>query len=333
MSKGLENFTNAELVSANYPWKDIKNNTGLGDGTPVDRSHYADYHQTFRKWLDLAGITPNGLPDNVANGYQYVEALDALYKTFRGVVTTGVNRNATVADSNKVIDTIAVANRSHYLPDSTTLRDGDVMVFTNSSAFEVDINPFSGDTINNYPFPLATTGDFMCLVLDKPNNNWVVVNYKITTAATSKIATEAIHDAVVTTTSVTYIDIHSDLEYTTPNDGITRKYEINFKGTGRISRGTTGLANGNTETCAGFYAIYNDTTTTTLDFVELALIHLYDAGGITVWNTNQQMYGSIFATTIVTLAPNTTIKAQFKAVAGSSISTSDAKLTIKELDA
>lgn len=70
MSVGLENLTNVSGVTADYPWKNIKDNTGIGNGTPLNQISHADYHQTFRKFLAMAGINPNGNPDNVTNGYQ-----------------------------------------------------------------------------------------------------------------------------------------------------------------------------------------------------------------------------------------------------------------------
>ena len=83
MSKGLENFL-PFITPANvdYPYGDIKDDTGAGDGTAVNRANHADYHQTFRKLLALSDIIPNNLPDNVDNGFQYIEALDKLYKRF-----------------------------------------------------------------------------------------------------------------------------------------------------------------------------------------------------------------------------------------------------------
>lgn len=56
----------------------VKDNTGAGDGTPVNEFVYGDFHQTFAKLMALAKITYNNLPDNEQNGYQLIEAIKAL---------------------------------------------------------------------------------------------------------------------------------------------------------------------------------------------------------------------------------------------------------------
>lgn len=63
---------------ANYPDGRIKNNTGSGNGTPVNEEVYGDIHEMKDKLMRLYGIEHNGLPDNESNGYQFVEALIAL---------------------------------------------------------------------------------------------------------------------------------------------------------------------------------------------------------------------------------------------------------------
>lgn len=70
------NVDGSDLI--NYPKKRIRNNSGVGDGTPVDESVYGDIHQTNVKFLADAKITPNGLPDNVGNGYQLYEAMTSV---------------------------------------------------------------------------------------------------------------------------------------------------------------------------------------------------------------------------------------------------------------
>ena len=62
----------------NYPMARIKNNTGVGDGTPVDESVYGDIHETITKIMIDSKTVPNGLADNVGNGYQIYDALMSL---------------------------------------------------------------------------------------------------------------------------------------------------------------------------------------------------------------------------------------------------------------
>ncbi|WP_051947376.1 hypothetical protein [Muricauda sp. MAR_2010_75] len=71
----LTNIDKSDLV--NWPNGRVKDNTGADDGTPVNELVYGDLHEFFAKLMRDAGISYNGLPDNVANGYQLVNALKA----------------------------------------------------------------------------------------------------------------------------------------------------------------------------------------------------------------------------------------------------------------
>lgn len=62
----------------NFPNGRIRNNTGTGNGTPVNESVYGDIHVNKDKLMDLYGIEPNNLPDNEVNGYQIIESQRAL---------------------------------------------------------------------------------------------------------------------------------------------------------------------------------------------------------------------------------------------------------------
>lgn len=74
--KNNSNVDNSDLP--NYPDGRIKDNTGPGNGTPVNRSVYGDLHSNISKLMRLYNIGPNSLPDNETNGYQIIEALSAL---------------------------------------------------------------------------------------------------------------------------------------------------------------------------------------------------------------------------------------------------------------
>src|SRR5579859_6342310 len=64
--------------STNFPNGRIKDNTGTGDGTPVNRLLYSDIHEFFAKLMRMAKIPYNGLPESEGNGYQLIQALQAL---------------------------------------------------------------------------------------------------------------------------------------------------------------------------------------------------------------------------------------------------------------
>lgn len=70
------NIDNSDPV--NYPNARIKNNTGAGDGTPVNEQVYGDIHETFAKLMRRALLSYNHLPENETKGYQYIQALEFL---------------------------------------------------------------------------------------------------------------------------------------------------------------------------------------------------------------------------------------------------------------
>ena len=183
MSKGLENLLNILPVSADYPWGDIKDNTGGGNGTKVNRLNHADYHQTFRKLLALANIMPNNLPDNVTNGYQYIQALDKLYKKFTGVFNDPANAtfSLTASHVDKLINIKGNTTTKNFnLPNSNTLRDGDTFTFYNNEPYIAIIQSGTDFVNGGADVTLIQEGDYCELVLDKANFNFVLTQYKAT---------------------------------------------------------------------------------------------------------------------------------------------------------
>jgi len=81
--KSLQTKTNVEPVSVEYPYGDLKNNTGTNNGTPVNRDLLADSMQFFEKLMAESGIAPNGFPDNVTNGFQLFDALRKIFKPYK----------------------------------------------------------------------------------------------------------------------------------------------------------------------------------------------------------------------------------------------------------
>jgi hypothetical protein len=76
MARNKKLQTNIDLSNpTDYPDGRIKNNTGAGDGTPVNEQVYGDIHEFFAKLMRSAGFSYNGQPENETAGYQYVNAL------------------------------------------------------------------------------------------------------------------------------------------------------------------------------------------------------------------------------------------------------------------
>lgn len=72
----LINKDNVESASTNFPYGNIKDDSGLGDGTKVDKKSYADFHQFFARLFALCNLTSNNLPESATNGFQYIKSLD-----------------------------------------------------------------------------------------------------------------------------------------------------------------------------------------------------------------------------------------------------------------
>jgi hypothetical protein len=75
MALAINDKQNTDAPSALYPQGNIRDNDGTGNGTPVNKQVYADFHQFFARILVEAGISPNHIPENAYDGFQYIQAL------------------------------------------------------------------------------------------------------------------------------------------------------------------------------------------------------------------------------------------------------------------
>lgn len=73
----LVNVTNVDAPDADYPKGRVRDKVGATLGTEYSEILHGDVIQFFQKLIIDAAITENDLPDNVTNGYQLLEALDA----------------------------------------------------------------------------------------------------------------------------------------------------------------------------------------------------------------------------------------------------------------
>lgn len=106
--------------------------------------------------------------------------------------------------------------------------------------------------------------------------------------------------ATQTTTSGTYVDM-TGLTFTTPNDGISRKYKLSVKGDAELS-----AASGTSAGVGGKVKITDGAGTTDYDISRLELTVIFPSGSGDVVGCLP-----INCKTIQTLAPNTTVKCQF----------------------
>lgn len=81
MAINIANKQNVTPAAGDFEFAKIKDETtpGANDGVPINDNVYGDFHQFFAKIIEQAGITYNDLPENLTNGYQYLEALKKLF--------------------------------------------------------------------------------------------------------------------------------------------------------------------------------------------------------------------------------------------------------------
>ena len=76
MARNKATLQNIDLSDpSNYLNGRIKDNTGSGDGPPVNERVYGDFHQLVAKLMNLSGLAFNNLPENETNGYQFIDSL------------------------------------------------------------------------------------------------------------------------------------------------------------------------------------------------------------------------------------------------------------------
>lgn len=186
MARNLALKTNVEPADSDYPYGKIKDDSGVGDGTPVNELVYGDMHQFFARMFAKSGLVYNNLPDSDYSDFQFFEAAQKLWKKFGGVNyitstgTTYLTRNK--YDLCHVIN--SSANNIVWLYDDTVLEDGDTVYIYNQSNYRVRINPSSANIFGDTVIYLYSSGDFVNLVYDKANTRWVYANGRITTTET-----------------------------------------------------------------------------------------------------------------------------------------------------
>jgi len=123
MARELVNVPNVDAPSGDYPKGRVRDKVGATIGTTYSEILHGDIIQLFQKMLIDGGITENNLPDNVTNGYQLLEAL-----------------NAKIADTTKASSTIV------NIINGTTLSSG--LIVIPASTEDRMIYAYSGGTVS-----------------------------------------------------------------------------------------------------------------------------------------------------------------------------------------
>lgn len=102
--RSLQAAQNVDPIDADYPRGKVRDKDGATAGTTTNEVLFGDLIQFFQKLVVDASITENGLPDNVTNGYQLMEALVSkirgigLYRNTLTISTSGTYTPSTTED-------------------------------------------------------------------------------------------------------------------------------------------------------------------------------------------------------------------------------------------
>lgn len=182
MANGLQNYPNIQAPDSDYPDGNIRDKGIAIAGTGVNALVYGDTHQTLAKLLRLSEITPNALPDNEYNGFQYIQALFNLFGNSRQIRFKDGAAASTIAeaDYNTQVICLPTMQNGHtvsmYVP--TASYNGRVFVVNNSDE-NVDLYDQPGTNNINGVAPPFVLGDheFIELKYDSGTTDWVIQDW------------------------------------------------------------------------------------------------------------------------------------------------------------
>lgn len=161
----ITNFPTFTAPNSDYPGGQIKDDSGINDGTQADVATVGDMYQFFYKIMALAGISPNNLPDNVSNGYQIVDALKivSLAPTFSTGLTWNGAETITFVGSQSRQYSASTGTKTITLNSTNAIVGAKVTLSSHSiSGQAIVFASVGGQTI----IPMLGTGT------TGPNTNW-----------------------------------------------------------------------------------------------------------------------------------------------------------------
>lgn len=164
MAVELQNKVNTAAPTGPFPYGDLIDETGINNGTPVDRAVYGDFHQFFARLLDKSLITPNGLPENATNGWQYYEALKSVANQYSGVNTYSSNTGLVDADFGALSVMDVNGTFDFTLPQLAVGTVLQKIVLMKLGTGTCAVLPFAGDTISPSENIYLKAGDTIVLV-------------------------------------------------------------------------------------------------------------------------------------------------------------------------
>jgi len=166
--KKLINKPNVDGVSATYPYGNMRDRGAGIQGSEMNTEFHTDYVQFFEKMFAESGLTANGLPDNVTNGFQLFEAARISIKGYKSYVAL-VSQAGTGAPTATVI--------VNELGGTVSWTRAGTGVYSAA---------LSGAFVNNKTFPLiSSNGEFMSLAARFDSNSVAIQTYNFNTAVYS----------------------------------------------------------------------------------------------------------------------------------------------------
>ena len=115
MAINLTSKPNVDPADSDFPYGNVKDNSGTNNGTPLNRLVLSDYIQFFHKLMDEAGISYNGVLDNDYSGWQFYEAFRKVtrpYKVMTGIINQSGTSAPTLTIYENTLEFTPVASRS-----------------------------------------------------------------------------------------------------------------------------------------------------------------------------------------------------------------------------
>lgn len=188
---------NVDGSTADYPKGKVRDKAGATAGTTTNEVLFGDFIQFFQKLVIDAGITENGNPDNVSNGYQLIEALVSKIRDKAGFRDT-LNINSTGTFTPSATEDVIIINTSgadvllnmpdpalhknrimHINYDGAAGDNGIGLLFSTGSWGIVPggFNAFyNADVVPTFMTDLGSITSFRSLTIKSDGNNWTVLN-------------------------------------------------------------------------------------------------------------------------------------------------------------
>lgn len=96
MARSIQDYNGQKNpIDTSYPVGDIKDDSGAGDGTELDRTSNADIQQFFAKIMRIGNVSYNHFPENEYTGFQFIDALRKSCRPYKSYVMIAGGQSGT----------------------------------------------------------------------------------------------------------------------------------------------------------------------------------------------------------------------------------------------